>query len=318
MNIFITGGGGYVGTVLTNYLLLKNHKLTVLDNFIFGNFLKKDKNLKIIKGDIRALKKISFKKIDAIIHLANISNDPTSLLNSKISWEVNALSSKFLIEKAIQDKVKKFIFASSGSVYGIKKEKFVTENLSLLPITDYNKTKMISERVLISYADAIDLVCIRPATICGYSPRMRLDLTVNMFVMQALKNKNITIFGGNQMRPNITIMDMIRVYEFFLNKKNKNRHIIYNAGKENLKVLDIAKKIQSKIDCKISIKKIFDERSYRLDTKRLIKEGFSYNYTIDHSISDLIKKYKQGILKDKSIYYNMKVMEKIKDFKKVL
>ena len=222
MRVLITGGGGYIGTVLTNYLLSLGFKIIVVDKFLFGNFLKRHKNLKIIKADIRDLSKISFKSIQSIIHLANISNDPTSLLNPKLSWEVNALSTKFLIEKAIKENVKRFIFASSGSVYGIKKENKVTEDLSLLPITDYNKTKMVSERILLSYKDQIELVCIRPATVCGYSPRMRLDVTVNMFVMQALTKRKVTVFGGNQLRPNITLRDMVRIYEFFLNKKSKS------------------------------------------------------------------------------------------------
>ncbi len=312
MRVLITGGGGYIGTVLTNYLLSLGFKITVVDKFLFGNFLKRHKNLKIIKADIRDLSKISFKNIQSIIHLANISNDPTSLLNPKLSWEVNALSTKFLIEKAIKENVKRFIFASSGSVYGIKKENKVTEDLSLLPITDYNKTKMISERILLSYKDQIELVCIRPATVCGYSPRMRLDVTVNMFVMQALTKRKVTVFGGNQLRPNITLRDMVRIYEFFL-KKKKIKQNIFNAGIENLKVIDIAKKIQKKINCKIEITKIFDERSYRLDTQKLLNEGFVYKYSINDAIVELLDNYKKGKLKNKKIYYNLEVMKSMKN-----
>ena len=138
-------------------------------------------------------------------------------------------------------KVKQFIYASSGSVYGVKDEAQVTEDLSLVPISDYNKTKMISERVLLSYLDQINLQIVRPATICGYSPRMRLDLSVNMLTMQALKNKKITVYGGNQTRPNIHIKDMVGVYLHFL--KHSELKGIYNAGFENISILKIAEMV---------------------------------------------------------------------------
>ena len=246
MKIFITGGCGYVGTVLTESLLLENHKITVLDTMWFGNFLKPNKNLDIINGNILDLSQISFKNYDAIIHLANIANDPGVELNQTLSWEVNALASQQLIEKAITDGVKHFIYASSGSVYGVKDELEVTEDLSLVPISAYNKTKIVSERVLISYKDKIKVHCIRPATVCGYSPRMRLDVSVNLLTMQALTKKKINVFGGKQTRPNINIHDMIRVYKHFLNNLNIQSGF-YNAGFENISILEIAKKVQSKV-----------------------------------------------------------------------
>ena len=190
MHILITGGCGYTGTILTNDLIELGHKVTVVDIQWFGNFLKNKKNLKIIKKDIRGINKVSFKGVDTIVHLANIANDPSVELNPNLSWEVNVLATQKLIEKAISNKVKHFIFASSGSVYGIKKEKNVTENLSLLPISTYNKTKMVAERILKSYENKIKIHSIRPATVCGYSPRMRLDVSVNMLTFQALKKKN--------------------------------------------------------------------------------------------------------------------------------
>ena len=155
MNVIITGGSGYIGTVLAKHLLLRNHKVTVIDNFWFGNYLKKQKNLKIIKEDIRNFDKLNIKNTHAIIHLANIANDPSVDLNPSLSWEVNALATKMIIEKCIKDKVKHFIFASSGSVYGLKKERNVTEELSLEPISTYNKTKMIAERIIQSYKEDI-------------------------------------------------------------------------------------------------------------------------------------------------------------------
>ena len=172
MNILVTGGCGYTGTLLTNDLVELGHNVTVVDTQWFGNHLKKRKNLKIIKLDIRDHESIPLKKIDTVLHLANIANDPSVELNSKLSWEVNVLATQKLVENSIKNKVKHFIFASSGSVYGVKKEKKVTENLPLFPISTYNKTKMIAERILKSYENDIKVHCIRPATVCGFSPRM--------------------------------------------------------------------------------------------------------------------------------------------------
>ena len=210
MNIMVTGGCGYIGTQLVNLLLKNNFHVLVIDTQWFGNYLLKHKNLKIKKKDIRDLNLSDFKNINSIIHLANIANDPSVELNPTLSWEVNVLASQKLIELSIKAGLKHFIYASSGSVYGIKRERKVTEDLDLVPISIYNKTKMISERVLLSYAEKIKVHCIRPATVSGYSDRMRLDLSVNMLTFQALKNKKITVFGGKQIRPNIHIKDMIK------------------------------------------------------------------------------------------------------------
>ncbi len=245
MNILILGGGGYVGTPLT-FKLLKNkkNKITVVDTFWFGNYLKKNKRLKVIKKDIREVNTKWFKGIDCIIHLANIANDPAVDLTPSLSWDVNVIASMKIMKLAIKNKVKKFIFASSGSVYGVKREKKVTEDLDLVPISVYNKTKMIAERVFMSFKDKIRINCIRPATVCGVSPRMRFDVSVNLLTLQAIKKKQITVFGGNQIRPNIHLQDMIRLYEFFLKRNIPSG--FYNAGFENLKIINIAKMIQKK------------------------------------------------------------------------
>jgi nucleoside-diphosphate-sugar epimerase len=309
MKIFITGGCGYVGTVLTESLLLENHNITVLDTMWFGNFLKTHKNLNIINGNILDISQISFKNYDAIIHLANIANDPGVELNQTLSWEVNALASQQLIEKATNEGVKHFIYASSGSVYGVKDELEVTEDLSLVPISAYNKTKMVSERVLISYKDKIKVHCIRPATVCGYSPRMRLDVSVNLLTMQALTNKKINVFGGKQTRPNINIHDMTRVYKHFLNNPNIQSGF-YNAGFENISILEIAKKVQSKIKSEINVTSSNDPRSYRQNSDKLIATGFQQKYYIDDAIDEIIKKFNDGELSDEDIYYNIKMMKK--------
>jgi len=293
MKILITGGCGFTGTILTNDLIKLGHKVKVIDTQWFGCNLKKNKNLEIIKKDIRNIKKNDIKNSDVIVHLANIPNDLSVELNPNLSWDVNVIAIKKLIELSIECKVKKFIYASSGSVYGIKKEKKVTEDLSLKPISVYNKTKMIAERVLMSYSDKIKIFCIRPATVCGYSPRMRADVSVNMFIYQALKNKRLTIFGGQQIRPNITIKDLSNVYKHFIFKKLKPG--FYNAGFENLKILNIAEKVKKFIDCKIIIKKNNnDPRSYRQNSDKLIKTGFKVKYKIDDAIKDIIEMYKKN------------------------
>jgi nucleoside-diphosphate-sugar epimerase len=311
MNILILGGGGYVGTLLCDELLKEEkYFIKIIDTFWFQNKLKKNKKLKIIKKDIRNLKSSDFKGIDSIIHLANIANDPAVELNEALSWDVNVLATFKIINFAIKNHVKKFIFASSGSVYGLKKEKKVTEDLELVPISIYNKTKMIAERVLMSFRDKINIYCIRPATICGYSPRMRFDLSVNMLTLQALKKKQITVFGGSQVRPNIHINDMIRVYKFFLKKKINSG--FYNAGFENMKIIEIAKKIKKITKARIKIMKSNDPRSYRQDSSKLINLGFYPKYSVDDAINELTNIYKKGLLNDEESNYTVKWMKKLK------
>jgi len=310
MHILVTGGCGYIGTNLTNRLLNDGYQVTVVDLMWFGNHLKKHKNLIVIKTDIREIDQVPMKKIDAIIHLANIANDPTGDLNPKLTWEVNVLASMLLIEKAIKNGVKQFIYASSGSVYGVKDEPEVTEDLSLLPISDYNKTKMISERVLLSYHDKIILQIIRPATVCGYSPRMRLDLSVSMLTMQALTAGKITVFGGKQTRPNIHMNDMIGVYLHFL-KLGEKATGIYNAGFENITILELANRIKKHITTKVFVEESNDPRSYRQNSDKLISTNFNPRFTIDDAIKEIIELYNEKTLIDNDCYYNIKQMKKI-------
>tara|TARA_B100000900_G_C20506978_1_gene686288 strand:+ start:127 stop:1071 length:945 start_codon:yes stop_codon:yes gene_type:complete len=299
--IFLTGGCGYVGSVLTENFLT-NYQIKNIDTQWFGNKLRDNSNLVNIKKDIRNL---DGNFIDhgthAVIHLANIANDPSVELDQSLSWEVNVLAAKNLIEKSIKSGVKKFIFASSGSVYGIKNEKNVTEDLDLVPISIYNKTKMICERLLLSYKDYIQVYIIRPATVCGLSPRMRFDVSVNMLILQALKNKQITIMGGKQTRPNIHINDMVKVYEHIL--ENDVTPGIYNAGFENISILDLGKKIQKKIDCEIKIIDSNDPRSYRQCSDKLLETGFKQKFTVDNAIDEISNAYKnQKIIEDDSCY----------------
>ena len=312
MNFIITGGSGYIGTVLTKHLLLKKHKVTVVDNFWFGNHLKKHKNLKIVKEDIRNFDKINIKNTYAIIHLANIANDPTVELNPTLSWEVNVLASKLIADHAVKYKVKKLIFFSSGSVYGVKKENKVTEDLKLNPISVYNKTKMIAERVFLSYKNIIDIKCLRPATVCGLSERLRLDVTVNKLTFDAFYKNKIFVDGGSQVRPNVNLKDIIRVADHFLYSKKKFKNNIYNMGFENYSILKIAKKIQKKTGAKLMVNKSVDIRSYRQDSTRLIKTGFKPEYNVDNAIEELIKYFKRN---KKSKFgtqnFNLKKMKKL-------
>jgi nucleoside-diphosphate-sugar epimerase len=310
MNIIVLGGCGYVGSVLVKKLLDQKHKVLVLDTQWFGNYLKPHKNLKIIKSDIRNLKKISFRGYEVIIHLANIANDPSSELNPNLSWEVNVLATHEIITKAINDGVKKFIYSSSGSVYGIKKEKKVTEDLPPVPLSIYNKTKMIAERVLLSFNKQIKIYIVRPGTVCGLSSRMRLDISINLLTTQALNKREITIFGGSQKRPNIHIQDLTDIFIFF--SKYDKKTGIYNAGFENLSILNIAKTIQKKIKCKIKIKKIFDLRSYNLDSSKLIRSGFKPKYSIKNAIDEINHAYNQKKLINKKEWHSVKWLKKIK------
>lgn len=317
-NILVTGGGGYVGTNLVNDLLSENYIVTVLDTFWFGNYLKKHKNLKIIKKDIRDINDKDLKKIECIMHLASIANDPAAELDAKLTWDVNVLATYKLINLAINQKVKKFIFASSGSVYGIKKEKKVTENLSLEPVSEYNKSKMIGERVLLSYKDKIDLTILRPATVCGYSPAMRLDVAINALTFGALQNNLITVFGGKQIRPNLTMFDMIKAYKFSLKRKfKKNRPLhktIFNLGFENLSIINMAKRIQKmlKSNSKILIKSSNDPRSYRQNSDRIIKEGFKPQKKIEDAILEIKNQFEKKKISKRDNFYRINTLKMIK------
>ncbi len=307
--ILITGGCGYVGSKLVNYL--KNqYYIKVIDNQWFGNYIDKHQNVEVHKADIRNLDN-NFIDDDyyAVIHLANIANDPAVELDQVLSWEVNVLSAKKIIEMCISKKIKKFIYASSGSVYGIKTEEKVTEELELVPISTYNKTKMICEKVLYAYKDQIKIYNIRPATVCGISPRMRFDVSVNMLTLQALQNNEITIHGGDQIRPNIHIDDLVRVYGHFLEKDISVGD--YNAGFENLSIKDIASVIQNKTSCKIKFIKSNDPRSYRQCSEKLLNTGFKPSKKISDAIDEIILAYNENKLRIDDSCYTIKWMRKI-------
>ena len=310
MRIIVTGGSGYKGAVLIPKLLKDGHDVVCIDNFWFGDHLKNNPSLEKIKSDIRDINNIPMKGVDTIIHLANIANDPAVELNPTLSWETNVLASHQLADKAVRNGVKQIIYASSGSVYGIKEELKVTEDLPLVPISVYNKTKMVAERVFLSFKDYLDVKCIRPATVCGYSPRMRLDVSVNMLTSQAIKNKKITVFGGNQTRPNIHIQDMANIYRHFLHNKDIPSGC-YNAGFENISILEIAKKVQRKVDAEIIISESNDPRSYRQDSSKLLMTGFKPKHSVSSAIDEIIEAFESGKLKDTENCYTVKWMKSL-------
>ena len=309
MKILVTGGCGYVGSKLIPLLLEKKHKIINIDIQWFGNYLTKHKNLINIKDDLANLEKYKIKKIDTVIHLASVANDPMAEIDKNLSWETSALNTLRLMNFMDKNGIKRILYASSGSVYGIKTEKKVTEKSSLEPISLYNKVKMVTERIILSYKN-IESFIIRPATVCGFSERMRLDVTVNALTYSALKNGTINVFGGNQVRPNIHIDDMVDLYIFFLNAK-KNLAGIYNAGFENKSILEIAKNIKKIIPSNINIiKDKNDPRSYRLNADKLNKIGFFPRKNIEDAIYELRNLYNSKKLVDKKNYHSLKWLKK--------
>jgi len=294
--------------MLVPALLADGHEVTVFDVMWFGNYLESHPDLKVVQGDIRAIDSVPMHGIDAVIHLANVANDPCAELDAKISWEVNVLATMRLVEKAIDCGVKRFVYASSGSVYGVKDEPEVTEQLALVPISDYNKTKMISERVLFSYMDKILVQCVRPATVCGYSPRMRFDLSVNMLTIQALTNKKITVFGGTQMRPNIHIADMVAVYLYLL-KLGAKAQGVFNAGFENMTIMDIARLVAKHIPAEIKVSGTNDPRSYRLNSDKLLATGFKPKHCVEDAVREIKQAFAQNQLRDTDECYNIRTMK---------
>lgn len=310
MKVLVTGACGYKGTVLVPKLVAAGHEVIALDTQWFGNFLPVNPKLTVLKQDVRNVPDIPLEGVDAIVHLASIANDPCGDLNPKLTWEVSALATMQLADRAKREGIKHFVYASSGSVYGVKEEDQVTEDLSLEPISEYNKTKMVSERVLMSYSNDMTVQIVRPATVCGLSKRMRLDVSVNMLTMQALTNKRITVFGGNQTRPNIHIDDITDLYVFLLN--NPQVTGIYNAGFENISIMDIAKRVVASVDAELVVTPSNDPRSYRINSDKLLATGFCPSKTVNHAIDEIITSYGAGELQDENRFHNLKWMQENK------
>jgi nucleoside-diphosphate-sugar epimerase len=301
--VLVTGGCGYVGTKLTAALLARTRQdVTVLDAMWFGNYLTPDPRLTVLVKDMRQIDDVDLSPFDTVFHLANIANDPAVELNPYASWEVNVLATMRLADRAARQGVKQLVFASSGSVYGVKSEPQVTEDMALVPLSEYNKTKMVAERVILSYANTMVTTIIRPATVCGPSPRMRLDLTVNLLTMQALTTGAMTVFGGDQVRPNIHIDDLVNVYLFAFDRRLGG---VYNAGFENLSVLEIAHRIAERVPADVKIVPSNDPRSYRQCSDRLLATGFETTKNVAAAIEELSALYGAGQLRDDPSAHNV-------------
>jgi len=324
--VLVTGGAGYAGSALVPHLLKEGYNVKVYDLYIYGDVfsnLKNNRKLTQIKGDIRDKEKFvkATQNVDAIIHLACISNDPSYELNPELGKSVNYDAFFNLIDAAKINDVKRFIYASTSSVYGLKEEKNVRETTSCTPLTDYSKYKLECEKVLMDFGQKHDIehVVLRPATICGYAPRLRLDLVVNILTINALINKKIKIYGGKQLRPNINIKDIVRVYDLLLKSpKNKIHKQIFNAGYQNHSVEELAKIIKKVInDPQITFDYIptDDIRSYHINSDKIKKElGFEPKYDIEEAVKTLVDAYKEGLIKDglsNPFYYNIKMMQNI-------
>jgi len=320
--IFITGGAGYVGSKLVPCLLELGYEVSVLDLMIYGDdVLENHNNLKKIKGDIRNQKLVEQSLIghDVVIHLACISNDPSFELNPKLGKSINLDAFEPLVKASIKCKISKFIYASSSSVYGIKKEKNVTEDMSLEPLTDYSKFKGECENILNSYSsEDFITTTLRPSTVCGYAKRQRLDLVVNILTNHAYHNREIKVFGGNQLRPNIHINDMVNSYISILNAPpEKINGEIFNVGYKNQSVNELAEDVKYVIgkDIKIVNTKSDDNRSYHVSSQKIMDIlNFETQFTVQDAVLDLKNAFEKKLLINtfnNEFFYNIKRMNSI-------
>lgn len=324
--VFITGGAGYCGSRLVPFLLKKKFKITVFDIMYFGKkFLPKHKNLKIIKGDIRDTKKLekACKGHEIFINLSCISNDASFELDKNLSKTINLDAFEPMVKAAKRSGVKRFIYASSSSVYGLSKKKNVKEDHPLLPLTLYNKYKGMCEPKLLKHTDEnFTGIIFRPATVCGYAPRLRLDLSVNILTSHAFFKNKILVFGGKQLRPNLHIQDYCDVLlKLIKSDKKLVQNEIFNVGYQNMSILDIAKKVKKivskKLNKKITLQivKSNDNRSYHINSDKIKnKIKFRPKYSIDYAVNELCNEFKKNKLKNvfnKKIFYNVKTVMKL-------
>jgi len=321
----VTGGAGYVGAILVPKLLQAGYAVKVLDLYLYGKDVlaaaKDHPNLEEIEGDIRdrqLLEKI-MPGCDAVIHLACISNDPSFELDPDLGRSINYDAFFDLVDVAKDSGVKRFIYASSASVYGIKETENVTEELPLMPLTDYSRYKALCEEVLLSKREpGFVTFIVRPASICGYSPRQRLDLVVNIFTNQAINNGKITVFGGDNKRPSLHIQDMAQLYLNSLQWPDEAIDgKIFNVGYENYTVTEIAEMTREVVGESVQIvtTPTNDTRSYHISSEKIKQElGFVPSHTVENAIQDLASAFKANQLPNSltdSRYYNVKVMKEI-------
>ena len=323
--ILVTGGAGYVGSALVPRLLDEGYRVKVLDLYLYGEAVfegvRSHEHLTEIKGDIRDQELLdqTIPGCDAIIHLACISNDPSFELNPELGRSINYDAFNGLVDQACEYGVGRFIYASSSSVYGVKEEENVTEDLSLTPLTDYSKYKAMCEEVLLKkQRTGFEVMVIRPATVCGYSPRLRLDLTVNILTNHAVNNRKITVFGGQQKRPNIHIQDMVEVYSQSLKwPSEKINGQVFNAGYHNHCVSDIAEMVKEEVgpDVEIIHTETNDHRSYHISSGKIARVlGFTPKHSVQDAIGDLLTAFQDGHIQnsfDDSRYFNIKRMKEV-------
>lgn len=297
MKIVVTGGCGYIGSALVPKLLADGHRVRVIDAMWFGRNLPTHPNLDVVRYDLRG-GKAPVEDAEAIIHLAAIANDPCGELDAKLTWEVNVLATTRLAQRAVAFGVKQFIFASSASIYGIKDNRPVTEDESFEPVSDYNKTKLCGERALLSFRDAMAVQIVRPATVCGVSPRMRLDVIVNMLTAQACETGKITAHcgahGGKLMRPHTHIEDLTDLYLWLLDRPNETGP--FNAGFENMAVEEIAKTIQRHVSTRVEFTEVADKRSYAVDSSSLRRAGFVPRFSVNDAVKEMASAWRHGSL----------------------
>lgn len=323
--VLVTGGAGYVGSSLVPKLLDAGYEVAVLDLYIYGDVFagrNGHPNLIQIKGDLRNAADVgaALAGCDAVIHLACISNDPSFDLDPALGKSINFDCFRPLVKAAKDAGVKRFIYASSSSVYGIKNEPNVTEDLPLLPLTDYSKYKALCEDVLDEEREpGFVAVTLRPATVCGYAPRLRLDLTVNILTSHAINNGRITVFGGEQLRPNIHVEDMTDLYLVLLEQADEAIDgKVWNAGYHNLKVLSIADLVREQIGPQVDIvvTPSDDQRSYHVSSERIRHDiGFVARRSVKDAIGDLKTAFLLGKVPDAmrdDRYYNIKRMQALK------
>ncbi len=320
--ILVTGGAGYVGSALVPALLQAGHKVVVLDLFLYGEgVLSEHANLKNVKGDLRdrATVDAAIKECDAVIHLACVSNDPSFDLNPQLGKSINYDAFPGLVDSALAEGVSRFIYASSSSVYGIKEGVSVTEELDLEPLTDYSKFKAMCEVELLKRRrPGFETVIVRPATVCGYAPRLRLDLVVNILTTHALSNRRIKIFGGAQKRPNIHVKDMVRAYLHLLDLPGEQIDGgVYNVGYQNHSLDDLGDIIRGIVGSDVAVDHVptDDMRSYHVSSEKIRHElGFVPQFTIEDAVRDLNEAFDNNLISnplENPLYYNTKRMKEL-------